>query len=243
MFFLPIYGDRAVPPTVKLLFGLAFAFVAFPMLMGSGVGVPPAVLESPSKTAWAVCTEIGFGLMVAFCARWVFDAIQFAGHFAGTSMGFSMASVLDPHTETQTIAVAELHYIMAGLLFLSLDGHHVYLSAILQSFRIVPLATADLLAHGDGVIQYLIHMTGEVISLGLKLSAPVVVVSLILNLTFGVLARAVPQMNVMAVSFTANIMIGLLVAFINLPGFMNAVNGSFDAFTPELVRFMRLFHG
>ncbi len=243
IFFLPIFGDRAVPSTVKILFGLSFSIVAYPMLRGGGLLVSEEVMSSTSKTAWAVCCEIMFGTMVAFVARWIFDAVQFAGHFIGTSIGYSMASVLDPHTETQTIALAELQYILIALLFLSLNGHHIYLASILQSFRIVPLGGANLLAHGDSVVQYLIHMTAEVISLGLKLSAPVLVVSLIINLTFGVLSRAVPQMNVMAVSFTANILVGLIVVIVSLPGFINMVGGAFDIYGSELVRFMSLFSG
>lgn len=243
MIFLPIFGDRAIPPTVKVLFGVALAFVTYPMLAAQGVGISSDIMNNNMKVMWAVACEIGFGMIVAFVARWIFDAVQLAGYFAGTSIGFSMASVLDPHTETQTIAFAELQYLLAALLFLAMDGHHLYLSAIMQSFKVVPLGAANLTANGDSIVQYLIHMTSEVLSLGLKLSGPVVVVALIINLTFGVLSRAVPQMNVMVISFAANILVGVFVVIVSLPGFINMVGGAFDAFTPELVKFMRLFHG
>jgi flagellar biosynthetic protein FliR len=243
LLFLPIFGDKVIPPTIKILFGLSFAVVAFPIAWAQGAHVDPSVLESTWKTAWALMSDIGFGMMVGFVARWIFDAVQTAGHFAGTAMGYSMASVLDPHTETQTIAMAELHYIIIALLFLALGGHHFYLEIILDSFRIVPLAKVNLLAQGDGVIQYLISMSAEVLTLGLKLAAPVMVVSLLINLVFGVLARAVPQMNTMAVSFTVNLVVGLIVALVSLPGFVNMVSGAFDSYTPELTRFMRLFRG
>lgn len=241
--FLPIFGDRVIPTNVKILLGVGLAFVMFPVLQGQGLHADASIMNSPSRTVWAICCEGMFGAMVGFAARWIFDAVQSAGHFAGTAIGFSMASVLDPHTETQTIAFAELQYILVSLLFLAMNGHHVYLMAIAQSFKSVPVGGIDLLAHGDAVVQYLIHMTAEVLTLGLKLSAPVVVVILIINLTFGILTRAVPNMNVLTVSFTANIVVGLLVVFVSLPGFVNMVGGAFDAYTPELIRFMRLFGG
>lgn len=243
LLFLPIFGDRSIPPSVKILFGLAFSCVAYPIAMARGIQVDMSVLDSTMKTAWAVMSELGFGMMVGFVGRWIFDAVQFAGHFASTSMGFSMASVLDPHTETQTMAYAELQYVMAALLFLGLDGHHIYLAATLDSFKIVPLGGANLLANGDSVAQYMISMSAEVIMLGIKLSAPVLVVLLLINMTFGILARAVPQMNVLAVSFSVNIVIGLFVALVSFPGFVNMVTSAFDAYTPELTRFMRLFRG
>lgn len=241
--FLPIFGDRNIPSTVKILFGLSFAFVAFPIASGRGIALPPEAMASSWKTAWAIAAEITFGVMVGFVARWIFDAVQFAGHFASTSIGFSMASVLDPHTENQTMALAELQYMLVALLFLAMDGHHVYLAAILESFKLVPLGGVDLLTRGGEITQYLTHMTAEVIVLGLKLSAPVMVVCFIMNVSFGVLSRAVPNFNVMAVSFAANILVGLIIVVVSLPGFVNLVSGAFDAYTPELFRFMRLFKG
>lgn len=243
VFFLPIFGDKTIPSVVKVMFGLSFSTVVFGVAWAQGVHVDPAVMESTSKTVWAVASDLGFGMMVGFVARWIFDAVQFAGHFAGTSMGFSMASVLDPHNDTQTIALAELQYIMSALLFLSMDGHHIYLTAILGSLKLVPLAGVNMLANGDAVVHYLIQMTSEVLVLGLKLAAPVMVVLLLINLTFGILARAVPQMNVLAVSFSVNIVIGLFIALVSFPGFANMVSSTFDSYTPELFRFMRLFHG
>ena len=115
--------------------------------------------------------------------------------------------------------------------------------SILQSYSVVTLGGPDWFLHSDEIVKYLIRMTGEVLVLGVKLSAPILVVMLLINLTFGVLARAVPQMNVLSVSFTTNIFFGLLIVLISLPGFVNMVSGAFEAYTPELDRFMRLFGG
>lgn len=241
--FLPIFGDRTIPPIVKLLFGLAFSFVVYPVAWSRGVRVDMAVMESTSRTVWAIFSDMAFGMMVGFVARWIFDAAQFAGHFAGTTMGYSMGSILDPNSETQTVALAHLLYLLTALLFLSLDGHHIYLSAILESFRLVPLAGVKLFVHGDSVVRYMIDMSAEVIVLGLKLCAPVLVVLLLINLTFGILSRAVPQMNILAVSFSVNIVVGLFVVLVSLPSFVSMVGTAFDSYTPELFRFMRLFGG
>lgn len=241
--FLPIFGDKVIPGTVKVLFGVALAAVVYPVAWSRGTRVDLAVADSSLRLTWAIVSDIGFGMMVGFVARWIFDAAQFAGYFAGTTMGFSMASVLDPTGDSQTIALSQLQYLLTAMLFLALDGHHLYLSVILESFRMVPLAGVKLLANGDGIVRYMIDMTAEVIVLGLKLSAPVLVVILLVNLTFGVLARAVPQMNVLAVSFSVNIVVGLFIALVSLPGFVNLVGAAFESYTPELLRFMRLFGG
>ncbi|MEW6056951.1 MAG: flagellar biosynthetic protein FliR [Bdellovibrionota bacterium] len=241
--FLPLLGDRTIPANIKILFGLALSFVVFPLLWSGGVRVDYKVFNSTSQTIWVITSEVSFGILVGFVSRWIFDAVQVAGHVAGTSIGFSMASVLDPHTETQNIALAELQYILVALLFLSMDGHHVFLSAILKSFEVAPLAAINFFANTESVAQYLIQMSAEVLLLGVKLCAPILVVILLLNLAMGIMARAVPHMNVLAVSFSVNILVGLLVVLVSLPGFLSLVGSTFDVYMPELFRFMRLFGG
>ncbi len=238
---LPVLGDKALPTIVKILFGFSIACVLHPMLWGQGLRVPQEIMNSPNQLAGSVISEVIFGAFVGFIARWVFDAVQFAGHFAGTSMGFSMASVFDPHTETQTISYAELQYVMTVLLFLALDGHHMYIKSLVDSFSSVPLASPKILTVNQSVFEYLLHMSSEVLSLGFKLSAPIVVVIFLINMTFGILARAVPQLNVLVVSFASNIIIGLFIGLISIPSFMGMVDSAFDTYQSEIHNFIRLF--
>ena len=240
---LPLFGDKTVPPMVKLFFALSFSFVAFPVAWGQGVRVPRELFDAPMRLTIAIVSDICFGLALGFVARWIFEAIHVAGYVAGTSMGFSMASVLDPHSETQAIAVAELQYIFSALLFLSLEGHHIYLKVIIDSFATLGPGAINLGAVSGDLSKYMIEMTAGVLGLGLKLAAPVLVVILLVNLIFGIMTRAVPQMNVMAVSFTANIMIGLFVSLVSFPGFLNMLGGAFENQASELLRFVRLFGG
>ncbi len=241
VFFLPLLGDRTIPVIVKILFGLALAFVTFPIAWNQGVRVNVEITQSVLGTLWAVGSEVCFGMMVGFVARWIFDAVQFAGYFAGTSIGFSIATVFDPHAETETISLAELKYVLAALLFLALDGHHVYITNIVKSFELAPLTKVSFLNQGDTIVSYLILLTSQVILLGVKLCIPVIAVIFLVNITFSLIARVVPQVNILAVSFTANIVAGLFIVFVSLPSFHSLLEGTFDVYAPELLRFMKLF--
>lgn len=241
MFFLPIYGDKQIPAPIKICFGIAFSCVVHPLVWGSGQRIPMDIVNSPYQLVVAIFSEIAFGVMLGFVARWIFDGVLFAGQFIGSSIGFSMASMLDPHTETQTVAIAELQYVLAALLFLAIDGHHMYLSAIIDSTKLVSLGASSLLNSNEELYKYLIKVTSEVIMFGIKLSAPVVVIILVINMTFGVLARAVPQLNALVISFAANIIIGMFVVIISLPAFTSMVNSAFDNYGQDLAHFMKLF--
>lgn len=241
MFFLPIYGDKQIPAIIKICFGLAFSCVVYPLVWGSGQRIPDAMINSPYQIMFSLFSEITFAAMLGFVARWIFDAVLFAGQFTGTSVGFSMASILDPHTETQTIAIAELQYVLAALLFLAIDGHHLYLSAIIDSTKLVPLGASTLLNASEGLYHFIIKVSSEVLILGIKLSAPVLVIILVINLTFGVLARAVPQLNALVISFAANIIVGVFVVIISMPAYTSMVNSAFEGYAAELAQFMKLF--
>ncbi|MGE4234015.1 MAG: flagellar biosynthetic protein FliR [Bacteriovoracia bacterium] len=243
LLFVPILGDKNVPATVKILLSVAIAFILYPMVWATGQRVGPDVYNHTGQIVLHVVSEICFGMLLGLVTRWVFDAVQFAGQFIGTSIGFSMASVVDPHTETQAIAISELKYILAAMLFLSFNGHHIFLETILQSFHVVPLTKIAWSANVDGILNFLISMTSAVISLGTRLAAPILVVILITNVSFSMLARAVSQMNVLVISFAANLIVGLVVLLFSFPGFLNLVQTSFDGLVPEIAKLLRLMHG
>lgn len=243
LLFLPIFGDRTVPSTVKVLFSVALAWVCFPILWNRGAVVSPQVYQTNAGILYSMGQELVIGAIIGYAARWVFEAVQFSGQVIGISMGFSMASTLDPSSESQNIALAELKYILTVMLFLALNGHHLYLSTIIESFRHVPLGAMHWFNKELDVIKFLTAMTSEIVIIALKLASPIIAVILLVNITFGLASRAVPQMNVFAVSFGANIIVGLFVVLVSLPAFTNLVTSLFDDFTPDLMKLVRLFGG
>lgn len=243
LIFLPIFGDRMVPAPVKVLLSLAIAWVCYPILAASGVAVKPALYATSEGILFSMIQEGMLGALIGYASRWIFEAAQFAGQVSGIAMGFSMPSILDPNTEAQNVALSELKYLLTALLFLAMNGHHLYLGAITESFRFVPLGAPDWFSHSNQVIHYLVKMTAEILVVAVKLSSPIIAVILIVNVTFGLASRAVPQMNVFAVSFGANIIVGMLVILVSIPAFTNLVSNLFDSYTSELFKLVKLFHG
>lgn len=243
LFFVPVFGDKAVPSIVKALLSVALAWVCFPLLWASGTRAQAGSYLTLMGMCMAIAREVLFGALIGFVTRWIFDAANHAGQMAGTAMGLSMASVMDPHTETQTVALAEIKYILALMLFLTADGHHMLLAVINDSFRAVPIGHMEWFAQGEKVITFLADMSAEVIVMSLKLAAPVMAAVFLVNITFGLVSRAVPQMNAFAVSFGASIMTGLFITVLCVPAFTNAVSGMFTDYGPMISRFMELFRG
>lgn len=222
---LPFVGDHFVPGPVKILLSLAVTIALFPALVASG-DVKPADAVAWGATAGGIAgtiaMEVVFGLVLGYVAKLSFETISFGGNLVGNFMGYSIASTYDPSQQSQTQVVAQIQMAIAMLVFLVLDGHHVMLRAALESFRIVGVGGMLKMTQAGAFSERLIGLTGEVIKFGIQLSAPIAVVLFGVNLIFGVMAKAMPQLNILVLSVTVTSFVGLIVMFLCVPEFQGA---------------------
>ncbi len=218
---LPLFGDRFIPTPAKILLSLAITMALFPALVKNGVVDPAGAArwgQTASGIVGVIAVETVIALLLGFMAKLAFDAVGFGGHLVGTFMGFAAASMYDPHQEAHTQVVAELQAAIAMLIFLTLDGHHLMLRAALESYRVVGLgAMASQLK--PIFSERLIAITAQVIRLGIQLAAPVAVSIFAVNVAFGIIAKAMPQINVLVLSFSVTAIVGLLVMLIGVSEF------------------------
>jgi flagellar biosynthesis protein FliR len=231
---LPFVGDRLVPVPVKVLLALVLSVALFPSLVSRGYVRPGDSLAwgaSASGIAGVMASETLFALMLGYTARLAFDAVSFGGNLVGNFMGYAMASSYDPHQESQSQVVAEIHMAIAMLLFLTLDGHHLMLRASLDSYSVLGVGKLGGVImgsspqFGQAFSQRLIELGGQVIRFGVLLAAPVAISLFAVNVAFGVMAKAMPQVNVLVLSFAVSAFVGLIVMLIGLPELQGATAG------------------
>jgi flagellar biosynthetic protein FliR len=211
---LPFIGDKTIPVLLKVLFSLIVSIALFPSLVATGKIHPADAYvwgKTPSGIISTVALEAFFGLIMGFTAKLIFDSVAFGANLVGNLMGFASASIYDPHQESQTEVIAQLQTTLAMLVFLSMDGHHLMLRAALDSYHIVGMGKA---AFGAASGQKLVELTGEVFRFGLQLAAPVGVAIFAVNVAFGIIAKAMPQINVLVLSFSVTALVGLMVMFL-----------------------------
>lgn len=222
---LPVTGDRAIPGIVKILLSLSITFALFPALVASGkVSTIEAGVwgSSVSGIVSVIALETLAALILGFTARMLFDAITFGANLVGNFMGFAAASQFDAHQESQTQVVAQLQTTLAMLVFLALDGHHLMLRAALESYNYLGVGKIQINA---AFAQRLGDLTAQVFKFGIQIAAPVAVSLFVVNVAFGVLAKAMPQMNVLVLSFAASAFVGMAVMFVSMSEFQ-AVSGN-----------------
>src|SRR5579872_5758392 len=126
LFSAPLINGRAVPAMAKIGLGLLLTVLLLPVNSAHLVDVP---LEWVPLTLLIV-KETGVGVMVGFVANMVFAGMQLAGQFVGIQTGFSVANVLDPLFSQSVSVVDHIYTMLAGLIFLAVDGHHMLILAI-----------------------------------------------------------------------------------------------------------------
>jgi flagellar biosynthetic protein FliR len=234
---LPLFGDNNVPVIVRIFLAFTVNLIVYPVAAASGSSQIAGMLNSDLGIVSLTVKEALVGGIIGFTAKLFFDALGFAFAYIGMQMGFGMASVYDHQTETSTPVVSQLIMILATLLFLGLDGHHLFLKALVQSYEIIPVGE---LVVTKAIATYMMETGSMVFWIAVKLSAPMALMIFLINCAFGVVSKAVPQINVLIVSFTVNILAGFLVIVLTLPVFGTSVGEVFQLMFDRMLNVMKI---
>lgn len=196
----PILGTRYVPWAIKVTVSLVTALFLWNV-------VPRAPTpEGLPGLAVSALGEVLFGIGIGFIGTVMLAAIEMAGHVADAEIGFGIANVIDPQYGQPAPLLGTLKYLLVLLVFLEMDGHHLFLRALAKSFQLVPAGGAAVPAQW---VHPALVSAGEMFWIALGLSAPVWVAMLVTDVALGVISHGVPQMNVFVVGMPLKIAVGL----------------------------------
>ena len=205
----PLFGNTSIPVSVKVSLGVMLTLIISP-------GLPPLPGADPMSMAGLLILmqELLIGLAMGFSMRIVFAAIEMAGEISSLTMGLGFASLFDPLTKGRSSAVSQFLALIATMAFLAVNAHLVLLSALAESFEVLPIAATPMAA---GLPYELVNWGGHIFTAGLHLSLPIVAALLITNVALGILTRAAPQLNLFGIGFPVSLGVGLLVISAVLP--------------------------
>jgi len=236
LFLFPIFGGMMVPKSVKAGLALLITIILFPVVKPSPELFPGTVLGSVNL----LLSELVLGLIIGLSVHLFFAAVQLGGQLVGFQMGFAIANVIDPETGTQGSILAQFGYWIALLLFLVLNGHHILLDVLANSFSVVKVGSLGL---GDGIFERIVGASGEMFSMAIKVGAPAIAALLLTSAGFGIVAKLVPQVNILIVAFPLKIAIGLFFFGVSLQlllYFMKHYIGEFEGMLTVMMRLMRV---
>jgi len=202
IFLMPIFSGRQVPTLIKAGLTLTVSLILLP-----SVKIDPGHFPTdPYGLVYFMAAELILGFILGLSVKLVFAAVQLAGELASYKMGLAMANILDPQSETNNTLIAEFSYLFALLIFLLIDGHHWFFRALVQSFTAI--APGGLQLQG-GVLPHFLKLSSDMFVIAVKLMAPIMAVLLLTQMALGLVAKMVPQVNVLLTSFPLTIGLGL----------------------------------
>ena len=226
----PPFNTRAIPGTVKVALALALALPVGPRLAHQ----VPALELLP--LIGAVLYQVVVGLALGFLAQLLFSAIQAAGELIDLASGFTLASLYDPLSNVSSSMFGRVQQLLAVTLLFALNGHLLLVRGFLTSFDVVPLH-----AIGVGDLAHIVTTdVGRFFVAALEIAAPVVVVLFLAELALGMVSRAVPSLNVFAMSFPLKILLTLSIASVAIALLPGAVSTLVDRISADVGSALRM---
>jgi len=202
MLFAPFLSSGSMPVQVKAGLTVALTALLYPVYGA-------ARLET-SALGWVqvLTSEVVVGLLLGLTLQFILEAAQMAGQILGVQAGFSLVSILDPQTQADSPVISTFIQLVTLLIFLELNVHHWMLRALAASFVYLPPGSMVLNLE---VTTGLLHAAGAIWLVGLQIAAPVVVATLLIDVTLGFLAKSSPQIPILFLGLSIKTVVALTV--------------------------------
>jgi len=217
----PIFSASSFPVRARILLAVLVTALIMPSLPEMSVAEP----LSATGLLFAG-QQVVIGLAMGFILQMVFGAVVIAGQSLAMTMGLGFAMAVDPQNGVQVPVLSQLYVIFATLIFLAIDGHLILIQFLADSFVLLPVGLDDW--SNDFGIN--VVLWGSQMFLGaLLLVLPALTAILLINVAFGVITRAAPQLNIFAVGFPVTILAGFIFITLSMPSVFERLVNMFDA--------------
>jgi flagellar biosynthetic protein FliR len=231
----PFWGGTTVPRLVRAVIIVSLSVAVYPFVHLTSV---QSKQDLPSLIFLLVALgrEVVIGLAIGWTAQLLFAGLRLAGQQIEMKMGIGLAQLIDPHDGGHTGLLPALLDLVAALVFLSANGHHLLIKTLAASYHSFPLVAESLVVSGPETLpaparvtpaptqlivprlaQVLVETAGGIFVIALRVSAPVVVGLLLSDVILGVMSRVVPQLNLFAVILSVQFGLGILLLLLSLP--------------------------
>ena len=227
---MPIIGTQLVPMRVRLYLAVAIAVVLVP-----GLPAVPVVEALSGQALMLIAEQILIGVMLGFVLQLFFQVFIVSGQMLAMQMGLGFASMVDPANGISVPVLGQFFNMLVILLFLSVNGHLVVLEILAESFVTLPVGGGLSTNHYWEVAGKL----GWVLGAGLLLVLPAITALLVVNLAFGLMTRAAPQLNIFSIGFPLTLVLGLIIVWIG----MADIFAQYQIFVSEALAMLRELAG
>ena len=218
---VPVFFPKGTPTTFKVAIVAILSYILMP-------GIDLNIIQNLNNTyifIFYCINEVIIGLTLGYLTNLCFNAIAFAGNLMDMQVGLSMISMFDPTINSNTTLMERLLYWTSLVIFFIVDGHHMLIKTLIHSFDVMKFGQFILI---QSSIDVIFKAFTEFFYIGLKIAIPIVLIIIITDLTMGLIARTVPQLNIMILGMPVKILVGLLSFAFALPLFLKLIETAFQ---------------
>jgi len=210
----PVFALRAFNVRFRVLLAIVLAWMVYPMHTW------PVIDPVSAAGLKEIINQLAIGAIAGLILQMVVAAMVVGGQAIATSMGLSMANLMDPNMGNVPV-ISQFLIVLGSLIFVGVGGHVILLGMILESFHTLPIGTSIFSPESMGL---LLRWSSMMFLGAVLMSLPVMVALLFVNIGVGVITRAAPSLNIFSVGFPASVAVG----FIVLLAFMGSIIGRID---------------
>jgi len=199
---MPLFSYRTIPTIFKIGISFFLALVMYTTVDGQGIDVD-------SLYIFLLVKEVIVGLFIGLIAYIILSAVQIAGGFIDFQMGFAVANVIDPQTGAQSPLIGQYFYIIALLFLLSVNGHHLIIDGIFNSYEWIPID--QFISFGGNFSQFILQTFSYMFLIAFQMALPLVGCLFLVDVALGIISRTVPQLNVFVVGLPLKITVSFIV--------------------------------
>ncbi len=218
----PLFQSRSIPAKAKALLAGALALTVAPYIHSD--------LDLEAFSFWmAVATliqEMIVGLIMGLMVNLTMYALQLAGYFFDVPMGFGMINILDPQSGTEIPLLGQFNAILAGLIYLAVDGHLTLISSFIKSYDVIKPGSFFFHREATGVF---LKAFSNMFYLGFKIGIPVVGTIFLADVALGIISKLIPQINVFVMGFSIKIVVGLTTLALFIQAYIFLIEQSFSS--------------
>lgn len=210
---VPLLGSQLVNARIRLMLALAVTMIIAPLLpeMPAFEGLSPA-------SYLVIAQQILIGAALGFLFQIFYQIFVLGGQMIAMQMGLGFASMTDPANGISVVMLGQFYLTLIMMLFVALNGHLIMIEVVVRSFDVVPVALQGLTKES----LWRVAAAGSwMFSAAMLMALPAVTALLVVNMTFGIMSRAAPQLNILAVGFPFTMVLGLFINWVNLGGFLD----------------------
>jgi flagellar biosynthetic protein FliR len=186
---MPGLGDNFVPARIRLTFALFLSLAMTPLLSAYFREIP----GSPLELFRLMSGEILFGVFIGLISRILLSSLHTAGMLISTQSSLASAMLFDPTQSTQGTALGNFMSIMALALIFASGLDHQMIRALADSYSVF---TPGGYIPVEDMASYLTRLANQSFELAFLLSAPILVITLLLYVAGGIMSRLMPAMQI-----------------------------------------------